>query len=177
MLRANYRYRRRNAIQRLKFSVLWHPQVRLGVVRGTVPILGCFKMGTVPEPRQKGQSPFSETAPKMGTVPNVPDTPKRTWGCHEEFCGTAQIPCQSGLPILPNPRENNSQLFSTPLSKPGHGQPRTYGNASGKNPEFLRKKVENHPSMGARVFSRAPGVRNAWRPSLAPPRMRPTPVR
>ncbi len=48
-----------------------------------------------------------------------------------------QLTCQSGLPILPNPRVNNSEQFSGHLEKSGHGQPRTYENASGKNPEFL----------------------------------------
>ena len=37
--------------------LLWHPSLLGGVGL------------TVPKPRRKGQSPFSETAPKMGTVP------------------------------------------------------------------------------------------------------------
>ena len=42
---------------------------RFAVSEGTVPILGCFKMGTVPEPRPMGQSFFFGNSPE-GTVPN-----------------------------------------------------------------------------------------------------------
>ena len=68
-----------------------------------------------------------------------------------------QTACQSGLPILPNPRENNSGQFSGHSKKSGCCPTRTYGKTREKISEFFFKNMKNHPSMGGARFSARPG--------------------